>query len=320
VLIHFWSSEWNCVRRVLDAEAKNETLRLTIQRLGRPKPSRIEICRDRDRRTPSARHQQRAAYERQLERALERCCPVFSITRPKSSVDRERSFGPIYARDALQKGTTLFGVLGVNSEEQQAAVDGSLTIGLLWLDYLREREAGRKHVAGLKLFVPPNRSAIVRERMAHLNRDIASFELYEFNQKDDWAEQIDSADRGNIATRLVHCPDQVGAHDRFADSIARIRVIAPSADLVVTSPAEVSFRVHGLEFARARLGNSIHSQQELVFGVGPSETVLGGDSEALFREIVSRLLSSRQPGRSTPGDVLWRLAPERWLHPQHRRP
>jgi hypothetical protein len=71
--------------------------------------------------------------------------------------------------------------LGVNSEEQQEAVDGSLTIGLLWLDYLREREAGRKHVAGLKLFVPSNRSAIVRERMAHLNREIASFELYELN-------------------------------------------------------------------------------------------------------------------------------------------
>jgi hypothetical protein len=94
--------------------------------------------------------------------------------------------------------------------------------------------------------------------------------------------------------------------------------------VVITSPAEVSFRVHGLEFARARLGNSIHSQQELVFGVGPSETVLGEDSEALFREIVSRLLSLRQPGRSTPGNVLWRLAPERLAgiinHPQHRRP
>jgi hypothetical protein len=51
----------------------------------------------------------------------------------------------------------------------------------------------------------------------------------------------------------------------------------------------------------------------LVFGLGPSETVLAEDSEALFREIVSRLLSSRQPGHAAPGDVLWRLAPEKWL-------
>jgi hypothetical protein len=312
-VIHFWSSERNCVRRVLDAQAKDGTLRLTVQRLGRPKPSRVEICRDRDHRTPSAKRQQRAAYERQLERALERYCPGFSITRPKSSVDLERSFGPIYARGVLQKGATLFAVLGVNAEEQQAAVDGSLTIGLLWLDYLREREAGRKHVAGLKLFVPPNRSAIIRERIAHLNRELASFELSEFNQKDDSVELIDAADRGNIATRLVHCPNQDGAHERFAESIAKIRTIAPFCDVVVTSPAEISFRVYGLEFARARLGSSIHSSQELVFGVGPSETLLSEDSEALFREIVSRLLHSRQRGRPAPGDVLWRLAPERWL-------
>ena len=29
-----------------------------------------------------------------------------------------------------------------------------MTIGILWLDYLRLREAERRHVAGLKLFVP----------------------------------------------------------------------------------------------------------------------------------------------------------------------
>jgi hypothetical protein len=312
-VVHFWSSERNCVRRVIDAEGKNGLLKITVQRLGRPKPSKLEICRDRDRRTPSAKRTQRATYERQLERALERHCPGFGVARPKSSVDLERSFGPIYARGVLHKGTTMFAVLGVNAEEQQAAVDGSLTIGLLWLDYLREREAGRKHVAGLKLFVPPKRSAIVRERMAHLNRDLAAFELCEFNQRDDSVEQLDAADRGNIETRLVHCPSVEGAYERFAASIQRIRQFASGCDVLVTSPAEICFRIHGLEFARARLGNSIHSTQEIVFGVGTNETVLSDDSEPLFREILTRLLSSRQNGAPRPGDVLWRLAPERWL-------
>jgi hypothetical protein len=312
-VVQFWSSERNCVRRVLDGEAKNGILKLTIQRLGRPKPTKLEICRDRDQRTPSAKRMQRTTYERQLERALERHFQGFGVSRPKSSMDLERSFGPIYARGVLSKGTTLFAVLGVNAEEQQAAVDGALTVGLLWLDYLREREAGRKHVGGLKIFVPSKRSGIVRERMAHLDRDLASFEIYEFNQKDDTVEQLDSADRGNIETRLVHCPNVQGAHDRFAVSVARIREFAPDCDVVVTSPAEISFRVSGLEFARARLGNSIHSTQELVFGVGPSETVLSEESEPLFREIVQRLLFSRQNGEPRPGDVLWRLAPERWL-------
>ncbi len=312
-VVQFWSSERNCVRRVLDGDVKNGVLKLTIHRLGRPKPSTLEICRDRDQRTPSAKRTQRATYERQLERALERTFPGFGVSRPKSSMDLERSFGPIYARGVLSKGTALFAVLGVNAEEQQAAVDGSLTIGLIWLDYLREREAGRKHVGGLKLFVPPKRSAIVRERMAHLNRDLASFELYEFNQKDDSVEPLDSADRGNIETRLVHCTNVSVTYDRFARSILRIREFAPSCEANVISPAEISFRIHGLEFARARLGNSIHGTQELVFGVGPSETVLSDESEPLFRAIVQRLLASRQNGTPRPGDVLWRLAPERWL-------
>jgi hypothetical protein len=93
-------------------EAKNGTLRLMVQRLGRPKPSRLEICRDRDQGTPSAKRSQRMAYERKLEHALERSCPRFSVTRPKSSVDLERPFGPIYARGVLQRGTTVFAVLG----------------------------------------------------------------------------------------------------------------------------------------------------------------------------------------------------------------
>jgi hypothetical protein len=53
-LLHLWSEERNFVRRVLEAEVKNEILRLAVQRLGQVKPTKLEICRERDRR--SARH------------------------------------------------------------------------------------------------------------------------------------------------------------------------------------------------------------------------------------------------------------------------
>lgn len=54
-LLHLWSAERNTVRRVLDAELKNGTLRLAVQRLGQARPSKLEICRERDRRSPSAK-------------------------------------------------------------------------------------------------------------------------------------------------------------------------------------------------------------------------------------------------------------------------
>ena len=71
-LIHFWSEERNLVRRVLDVENKGETLRVTVQKIGQPKPVRLEICRERDPRTAAAKKAARAGYQRTLERVLKR--------------------------------------------------------------------------------------------------------------------------------------------------------------------------------------------------------------------------------------------------------
>src|SRR5436189_4601503 len=43
-LLHLWSSERNVVRRVLDVETRPETLRVTVQRMGMAKPTKLEIC------------------------------------------------------------------------------------------------------------------------------------------------------------------------------------------------------------------------------------------------------------------------------------
>src|SRR3981081_4929066 len=53
-LLHLWSAERNTVRRVLDAEVKNGTLRLAVQRLGQPPPNKRPVGRERDPRPPSA--------------------------------------------------------------------------------------------------------------------------------------------------------------------------------------------------------------------------------------------------------------------------
>src|SRR5271156_4184567 len=50
-LLHLWSAERNAVRRVVDAEVKNGMLRLAVHRLGQARPTKMEICRERDRRS-----------------------------------------------------------------------------------------------------------------------------------------------------------------------------------------------------------------------------------------------------------------------------
>jgi hypothetical protein len=105
-LLHLWSAERNTVRRVLDAEVKNGTLRLAVQRLGQSRPTRLEICRERDRRSPSAKKAARASYEQKLRRTFDRHFPGFAITRLTTAIDLEKSFGPIYARGLVRKGQT----------------------------------------------------------------------------------------------------------------------------------------------------------------------------------------------------------------------
>lgn len=314
-LLHLWSAERSVVRRVLDAEAKNDVLRLVVQRFGQAKPTKLEICRQRDRRAPTAKRAARLAYERVLQRALQRRFPGFKVTQLSTSMDLERSFGPINARGLLRQGQSAFAVLGVNGQETEPSIDAALTFGILWLDACREAQAGKVVVEGLKMFLPAGTSALARERMAHLNAQAAKWQLYELEERDDNLRELDVSDRGNVATRLVHSTDESAARERFALEIAQVRELMPEAEVAVLSPAEIAFRCHGLEFARARLAQeagSFRSVQEIVFGVGAEERVLCDGNAAGFSQLVRSIGEVRHP--EGPRDhPLWRLHPERWL-------
>jgi hypothetical protein len=158
-------------------------------------------------------------------------------------------------------------VLGVNGSETQSSIDAALTFGILWLDVCRENphfsqkqgemanpKSRTCFVEGLILFVPAGCSAQVRERMANLNRAAAKWRLFKFDERHDAAVEMDCTDRGNVATRLVHATNETAALERFAESIARVQTILPNCEVGVLSPAEMSFRWRGLEFARARMG------------------------------------------------------------------
>jgi hypothetical protein len=311
-VLHLWSEERNTVRRVLDAEVKGTALRLWVMRFGQSKPLKLEICRERDRRSSAERSSARARYETLLQRVLTRTFPGWKSERPKSSMDLSRSFGPGYARTSTTRGQTTFAVLGVNAQETQASIDASLTFGILWLDLLRHLR--REHVAGLKLFVPAEASAVVRARMACLHQDAVKWQLYEIDARDGTAEEIDCSDRGNIATRLVRCPDEQSARERLSSSIARVIGNIQEAEVVVLSSAEVAFRLHGLEFARARLAADagFRNAEQIVFGLGGSETVLDDGNAGEFAHLLQRVRRARHPlGRRH--DPLWRASPERWL-------
>jgi hypothetical protein len=113
----------------------------------------------------------------------------------------------------------------------------------------------------------------------------------------------------------VHWTDESSARERFAEPIQKIQEIMLEAEIAILSPAEIGFRCHGLEFARARLAHdatSFRSHPEIVFGVGSNETLLRESNSAAFRHILRSIGEVRHP--EGPKDhPLWRLHPERWL-------
>jgi hypothetical protein len=274
----------------------------------------LEICRERDRRSPTAKRAARVAYEARLKRALERNFPGFAISRLTTRVDLERSFGPVYARGLLRQGQTAFALLGVNASETQSSIDAALTFGILWLDVPRIfcRKVPRR---GARSFCPAGSSSLARERMANLNRAAAKWRLFEFDDRQDSVIEMDCSDRGNIATRLVHATNETAALDRFDESITRIQTILQNCEVAVLSPAELAFRWRGLEFARARIGAdavTFRSRQEIVFGVGAEERVLEDRNWALFVQLLTALRNARHP-YGPRHDRLFRMHPERWL-------
>jgi hypothetical protein len=316
-LLHLWSPERNIVRHVLDADSKNGVLTLSVRRFGQARPIKMEICRDRDRRPPTVQKAARSRYARLLERALRRDMPGWALdkSRLSTSMDLERSFSPVYARGVVRKGRSGFAVMGVNQQETQAQVDAALTFGLLWLDACREREAGRSLIEGLRLYVPPKTSATIQIRLAHLNHAAAKFQLIEFDERDESSTQIDISDHGNIQTRLVRLPDAAQVRSRFDATVNKIMAIAPQGEATLISPTELSFRLHGLEIARARLTNApgaFQVTEEIIFGPPGYETRLSEETLLSFEEFIKTVVEARSPNGDRR-DPLWRMYPERWL-------
>ncbi len=314
-LLHLWSQERNIVRRVLDLETKNDTLRLQVQKLGQNRPTKLEICRERDRRVPAVKRAARLGYQRTLRRVLERKFPGYGVQQLTSSVNLERSFGPIYARGLIRQGQSAFAVIGVNAQETQASMDAALTFGILWLDLCRQSQAGKCLVEGLKLFLPEGCGALTRERMAHLNHDAAKWQLYELDEGHDDLTNGDIFDRGNLETRLVQLASEEKVLRRFAGAMTQVRGLMPEAEIAALSAGEIAFRCHGLEFARARLAHatgSFRGATEIVFGLGAEEQVLSASNARAFAQLVHSIGEVRHA--EGPRDhTLWRLHPERWL-------
>lgn len=325
-LLHLWSGERNLVRTVAGAEPRRGTLRLETRRFGQARPQTLTLVPDPDYRTPTARDTGRRRYLRTLEEILVRQYAGWTPEGFRSAMDLEHSFGPAYARGVLRRGQEAWAVLGIGPEEPPAALDGALTLGILWLAYCREHSDGRRVFQGLKLVVPRGAGAIHCARMAWMDGGLGQWELYELDPSSGELTARASGDAGNLDVQLAHAFDPRTALERCANAVAHLSSLLPegltaATEIRARGATEIGFSLHGLEYARIRHGlapGSFAGRDEITFGAGPSETVLDETTEEMFRELMDRLFAGRHPGASSR-DPLFRLQPERWLESVLRR-
>jgi hypothetical protein len=324
-LLELWNEERNLVRTVVEVQERAQSLRLTTRRMGAAKAQTLEMVPSSDRRTPTAREAARRSYQKLLERVLERSFPGAKVDGLRSAMDLEHSFGPAYVRGRLLKGTAADAVIGVSEREQAAVVDGVLTLGILWLDFCRQKSEGRRHFGGLKVVAPAGAWRATAERMAWLNGAAAKFALYTLDERSEELTQVDLGDTGNVESRLTHAFAASAARERCGAGVERLMALIPQAarervEVHANSATEVGLRLHGLEFARVRqvaAQASFARVDEVSFGAGANETPLTEENEGLCRELLARLFASRHAD-GVHSDALYRMQPERWLETEMR--
>lgn len=325
-VLHLWSEERNLVRTVTNLDARKNVLRIETRRFGQSKPQTLQLVPDRDTRTPSTREATRKRYLRLLERVVLRAFPDYTLDSLGNAIDLEHSFGPAYARGVLVRGAKGWAIIAVNGEETQATIDGALTLGILWLAYCREHSGGRRVFEGLKVIVPAGAAAVTRGRMAWLNPALAKWELYELDERCETLESAEIGDEGNLDIRLVHNFSRERTLERSEAAVDRLLALLPKGmkphtEIRPLTSTEISFRLHGLEFARIRHGvaaGSFARQDTITFGAGANETPLTGETEDLFRDLMQRVYDARFAGGSVR-NPLYRLQPERWLESELRQ-
>jgi len=300
--IQVWDRNRNLVRRVLGLrEEKPGKLELVIERFPKREGQLLLVDTARPSLAGTPARGRRLSFRERFRRLLRRQSPDWKIAELSTEQDLEHSLSSLYPRAMLRKGRT--GLAAIAAPPDGAPVEGALSFGLIWLDYLRRREP-ELAIEGLTLFLPQGLERTTCLRLRWLDPGVARVVAC-VNSPEDYAEAVDLADYGNIDTRLDPFRDPVRALSARVQGWVERLVRLPSVELIPRPGGAASLRVRGVEFACVE-GDALR------FGLTEKATAEESslrEIESLAREL-ARLRSDRAPDRE---NQLYRMQPECWL-------
>lgn len=309
LLLNLWSRDATLVRRIEAVHAQAEDrIELAVQKFGKTRPGRLEF-RSRDVQLDPGRIT-REQFRARFRELLAGQFPDEDMLSLTTAPDLKRSLSGNYARGVQGRGRQVHAVVGVPPEESASSTDAALVCALLWLDHTREHSP-KKHVVGVRLFLPEGCSAVTCHRLQALSRDLP-IEICEF----DWARarihRIDPRDSGNLDSHLVprREVERLRAEaDRAGQSLGLGEQDTRGYGVdtvVVPGTRAVSWRFRGLELARYEAG--------IVRVADDSEELVpAGAKPSLVAKRLDELRRYRQPDPPDALHPLYRALAERWL-------
>lgn len=285
VQLQAWDSNRNLLRRVsgIEREARGKLV-LRVIRFGKLAGTLELIDRSRAVRDNIPLRSARLGFREQFRLFLRRHFPAYKLAELTTEADLEHSLSPAYPRALLRQGVSAWAAIGASADAIQP--DGILTFGLIWLDYLRRREP-LLVIQGLVLYLPYGVEKTTCLRLHFLDPAVAQYSAFVYDEQG-LEEKIDLSDYGNLDTHL-------DAHRRR--SLDPRTMDLPGVETVDRGDGELSFRVHGLEFART-------SGHQAVSGINAKRA----------RQL-SEFRTHDAPDRRHP---LYLRNPEAWLESQVR--
>lgn len=307
LLLTLWDDTRSFTRRITDLAANEHRARieLAVERFGRKEGRVILADLAAQRNATLPRRGERMIHREQFRRSLARQYPGWRIAELTSEPDLEHSLSPTYPRAWLRKGT--IGIAAIEAVDP-ANAGGTLTFGLIWLDYLRSRDP-RVTTQVLSVSLPAGSETDTALRMRYLDPSLVACELHVITPEG-YEEQVDPSSYNNLDTRLLPRTPPMDPDGAETDGLAGAIRHLPGVETIVLHDQSLSFRVRGLQFARRVAGGG-----EILFGI-ETESVATASHLAEIQQLVQNLCELRST--TSLENPIARRHPESWLESQVR--
>ena len=287
-----WDDKHNLSRRIIGLASRPERgrLTLTVEKFGKKTGALALIDLASAAQHPAGVRHHRQEFQQRFARFLRRQFPAYSLDQLSTSPDLHASLSPFFPRALLHSGATAWAAIAAPADPLRT--DGVLSFGLIWLDYLRQRQPGLR-IAGLILYLPAELSQTTCLRVAFLDRRCAQYRTFLYDP-DGEERETDPADHGNLDTHL-----QPWSRPGLEPDPPWMQGL-PDVESVPLRGGGRSFQVHGLEFGRGLVTNPL--------------------SEASNRLIQrAEQLSNIRVAGGKHHELAYRRNPEAWLESQVRK-